>query len=78
MQSVAVSSFKLMCIVLVLWLNWEIFTPTVNNPFKYLIMIQHPAGKNEAGEQLYRKGYGVSELPTVNPGHGLIGVDIII
>ncbi|KAG9005767.1 hypothetical protein FRB94_001333 [Tulasnella sp. JGI-2019a] len=51
------SAFTLLCIPIVLWLNWELFTPRVSNPFKYMLFIQHRVGESDKGT-LYRKGYG--------------------
>ncbi|KAG8865229.1 hypothetical protein FRB96_000119 [Tulasnella sp. 330] len=52
------SALKLLCIPIVLWLNWQLFTPGTANPFKYMLFIQYRVGDSEKGSTLYRKGYG--------------------
>lgn len=49
-----------MCIPAVLYLNWELLSPGVDNPFKYLFTIQYRVETSESGQNLYTKGYGVS------------------
>ncbi|KAG9005768.1 hypothetical protein FRB94_001334, partial [Tulasnella sp. JGI-2019a] len=51
------SAFTLLCVPIVLWLNWQLFAPGVWNPFNYMLFIQYHAGESEKGT-LYRKGYG--------------------
>lgn len=46
------------------YLNWEFVSPGIDNPFKYLLFIQHHVGVSETGEELYRKGWGVSSPAT--------------
>ncbi|KAG8891013.1 hypothetical protein FRB98_000022 [Tulasnella sp. 332] len=52
------SAFTLLCIPIVLWFNWQLFTPGTTNPFKYMLSIQYRVGDSEKGGSLYRKGYG--------------------
>lgn len=55
-----VSSFKLLAISVILYLNWELVTPNIapglSNPLRPLLFISYPVG-SDTGEVQYAKGY---------------------
>jgi len=55
------SSFKLLLIPIVLWLNWELITPYivqgVDNPFSPLLFVSHRVPGSPADDPRYQKGY---------------------
>ncbi|KAG8953748.1 hypothetical protein FRC04_001953 [Tulasnella sp. 424] len=54
---VPTSALFLMSIPVVLYFQWQLISPTAQNPFKYLLMIQYPvAGTSDP--VMYQKGYG--------------------
>ncbi|KAG8926480.1 hypothetical protein FRC02_008856 [Tulasnella sp. 418] len=52
------SSFKLMLVPLVLFLNWHVVSPEAHNPFKYFITIQYRVPDSADDDPRYQKGYG--------------------
>ncbi|KAG8899810.1 hypothetical protein FRB99_006441 [Tulasnella sp. 403] len=55
---VPLSSFVLMCIPVILYINWQIISPGVPNPFRYLLAIQHRLEDSPDDAPLFQKGYG--------------------
>lgn len=65
----AASSAKIAGLVLLLWVNWRLFTPSTPNPFSYFLFISHrvplsavllsePSAALSGDTIRYQKGYG--------------------
>jgi acyl-CoA-dependent ceramide synthase len=52
------SSLKLLLIPWILYFNWNIFAPGMDNPFKYLLFINYRMPDSPDHAPLYIKGYG--------------------
>jgi very-long-chain ceramide synthase len=55
------SSFKLLCIPIILYTNWELLAPLIAkdlpNPFAPLLFISHPVPTSPPDDRRYQKGY---------------------
>lgn len=55
--AVTASSAKLAGIIIVLWFNWRLISPSVPNPFEPFIFLSHKVPTSSPDDPRYQKGY---------------------